>query len=175
MADILALIFTEDRIRAAQLAVTAIINAIPALARYKITPQTPPLHQEGDTISSHTVQIFVIIDAVIAGLSFRPCADLVNDPVIDLALHDAETAIRESPALFRAYALMHDLAKPDRLLLVAASGTVGEQEGFVKSNKRSSEYTTTSELMRFDKLRRAGLAAGIEATFDDADHAIIAP
>lgn len=175
IAAALAAMLTPDRMAAARAEFDAIATSIPELAKYRTTPQTPPTHAEGPMIVDHTIRLFAVIDAIAGGASIRGCADLVNDEVIDFALSDAEAIIRESPAIFKAYALMHDVAKPDRLLLIAAPGTAGEREGFVRSSKRASEFTTLSELVRFDKLRRAGLADGIEATFGDADKAVIAP
>jgi hypothetical protein len=119
--------------------------------------------------------MFAIIDAIEHGTSFLWCEDIGADPVVRLALIDAEYAIRSSPDVFRAFTLMHNIAKPDRLLLVAEPGTAGEKVGFVRSVKRSEPYSTSPELTRFDKFRRAGLADGIVATFDDADRAVIAP
>lgn len=175
VAEALDSMLTLDRVDAARAEIDAIAASIPQITKYRTTPQTPPSHAEGTMVIDHTVRIFALVDAIAAGASIRGCADLINDNVIDFALNDAEAAIRESPAVFKAYALMHDIAKPDRLLLVAAPGTAGEKEGFVRSNHRASEFTTSSELVRFDKLRRAGLADGIEATFGDADKAVIAP
>ena len=175
VAETVASMLTPDRIDAARTEIDTIAVSIPEIARYKTTPQTPPSHAEGPMVIDHVVRIFALVDAIVSGTSIRGCTDLPNDNVIDFALNDAEAAIRESPAVFKAYALMHDIAKPDRLLLIAAPGTAGEKEGFVASSRRASEFTTPSELMRFDKLRRAGLADNIEATFGDADKAIIAP
>lgn len=175
VAETLNSMLTSDRVGAARTEIDTITSSIPEIAKYKATPQTPPRHTEGPMVIDHTVRIFALIDAIASGASIRGCTDLISDNVIDFALNDAEAAVRESPAVFKAYALMHDIAKPDRLLLIAAPGTAGEKEGFVRSNHRASEFTTSSELMRFDKLRRAGLADGIEATFGDADKAVIAP
>ena len=113
----------------------------------------------------------------------RDCEDIATDPVLSLALLDAEEAIRDFPDVFRAFAVMHNIAKPDRLLLVAESGSVGEREGFVRLNRRADEYSTSSELHRYDKMRRAHggdsaswfAQSGIVATYDDADRAVIAP
>lgn len=175
VAEALDSMLTPDRVDVARAEIDTVAASIPEIARYQITPQTPPSHAEGPMVIDHTVQIFALIDAIASGASIRGCTDLPNDNVIDFALNDAEAAIRESPAVFKAYALMHDIAKPDRLLLIAEPATAGEKEGFVQSSRRASEFTTASELVRFDKLRRAGLADGIEATFGDADKAIIAP
>jgi hypothetical protein len=175
VAEVATSTLTTERIDSARAEIDAIAALVPAITKYSTTPQTPPAHAEGPMVIDHTVRIFALIDAIASGASLHGCADLVNDDVINFALADAEAAIRESPKVFKAYALMHDVAKPDRLLLVAAPGTAGEKEGFVRSNKRASEFTTSSELARFYKLRRANLADGIEATFGDADKAIIAP
>jgi hypothetical protein len=168
-------IFTDGRIDAARAAVDAACLAIPAVARLKTTPQTAPEHGEGHFVADHFVRMFAVIDAVEHGMSFSQCEDVGNDRVVRFALMDAEHAIRSSPNVFRAFALMHNIAKPDRLLLVAEPGTNGEKEGFVRSVKRVEPYSTNPEIVRFDKLRRAGLAEGIAATFDDADRAVIAP
>ncbi len=173
--DIIDDIFSVGRIDAARAAVEAACLAIPAFARLKTTPQTPPEHGEGPFVTDHLVRMFVVIDAIEHGTSFSQCEDIDTDPVVRLVLVDAEYAIRSSPDVFRAFTLMHNIAKPDRLLLVAEPGTAGEREGFVRSAKRSEPYSTAPELARFDKLRRAGLADGIVATFDDADRAVIAP
>lgn len=175
VAETVASMLMSDRIAAAHAEIDVIAASIPEITKYRITPQTPPNHAEGPMVIDHVVRIFALIDAIASGASIRHCTDLPSDSVIDFALNDAEAAVRESPAVFKAYALMHDIAKPDRLLLIAAPGTAGEKEGFVSASKRANEFTTPSELVRFDKLRRAGLAYGIEATFGDADKAVIAP
>jgi hypothetical protein len=173
--EIIEDMFSVGRMDAARAAVDAACLAIPAVARLKTTPQTPPEHAEEHFVTDHIVRIFAGIDAVEHGTSFAQCEDIGTDPVVRLALIDAERAIRVAPNVFRAFALMHNIAKPDRLLLVAEPGTAGEKEGFVRSAKRSAPYSTKTELVRFDKLRRAGLANGIIATFDDVDRAVIAP
>lgn len=173
--DVIEEIFTIGRIDAARAAVDVACLAIPTVARLKTTPQSLPEHGEGDFVMDHIVRMFAVIDAIEHGTSFSTCDDVGADSVVRLALIEAEHAIRSSPDVFRAFALMHNIAKPDRLLLVADLGTAGEKEGFVRSEKRSEPYSTKPELTRFDKLRRAGLAEGIVATFDDADRAVIAP
>lgn len=173
--DVIEDIFSAGRIEAARVAVDLACSAIPAVARLKTTPQTPPEHGEGHFVADHLVRMFAVIDAIEHGASFSQCEDIGADPVVRLALVDAEYAIRSAPNVFCAFTLMHNIAKPDRLLLVAEPGTAGEKEGFVRSAKRSEPYSTAPEIARFDKLRRASLADGIVATFDDADRAVIAP
>ncbi len=173
--DIIEHMFSDGRIQAARTAVDTACVAIPMIARLKTTPQTAPEHAEGDWVTDHLVRMFVVIDAIEHGTSFSQCEDIGTDQVVCLALVDAEYAIRSSPNMFRAFALMHAIAKPDRLLLVAEPGTVGEKEGFARGIKRSEPYSTVPERVRFDTLRRAGRAEGIVATFDDADCAVIAP
>lgn len=173
--EIIEEISAPGRIAAARVAVDAAGLAIPAVARLNTAPQTLPEHGEGPCVADHVVRMFVVIDAIAHGTSFAACADIANDDVVRLALVDAEHAMRTEPDVFRAVALMHNIAKPDRLLLVADPGTAGEREGFVRGAKRAEPYSTAPEIVRFDKLRRAGLADGIVATFDDADRAVIAP
>ncbi|MEK9155528.1 MAG: hypothetical protein AAB839_02670, partial [Patescibacteria group bacterium] len=167
--------FTIEHRASAQKFFDGAAQSISRLARLRTTPQTPPKHTEGPWVSDHVLRMLTVIDAIANGFSVQESEEAGSDPIITLALHDAENAARESPALFRAYALIHDIAKPDRLLLVANPGSAGEKEGFVRSGRRANEYSTESEVIRFDKMRRAGLAEGIEATFDDADRAVIAP
>ncbi|MFA6018451.1 MAG: hypothetical protein WCT28_04435 [Patescibacteria group bacterium] len=173
--DALGEVFSVERMNSARIAVESACLAIPVVAKLKVTPQTLPEHGEGPFVIDHLVRMFAIIDAIVAGVSFVACGEVADDPILRLAIIDAERAIHSSPDVFRAYALMHNIAKPDRLLLVAEVGTSGEKEGFVALDRRVSPYSTSSELVRFDKLRRAGLAEGIVATFDDADRAVIGP
>lgn len=173
--DVLGEVFSVERMGQARAAVELACAEIPAVAKLKITPQTLPEHGEGPFVVDHLVRMFAIIDAIVTGTSFVSCSEVAGDPILRLATIDAERAIHSSLDVFRAYALMHNIAKPDRLLLVAKAGTSGEKEGFVQSERRSNPYSTTSEIVRFDKLRRAGLAEGIVATFDDADRAVIGP
>jgi len=173
--DALGEVFSVERMNSARIAVESACLAIPAVAKLKVTPQTLPEHGEGPFVVDHLVRMFAVIDAIAFGLSFVTCDDFANDPILRLALIDAERAIQSSPDVFRAYALMHNIAKPDRLLLVAEPGTLGEKEGFVQSDRRLNPYSTANEIVRFDKLRRAGLADGIVAMFDDADRAVIGP
>ncbi len=175
--------FTESRLQSARDRFTAIVQNIPSIAALLTTPQTGPRHCEGPFVADHIVRVFAAIDAIANGDSMRDCEDIANDPILSLALLDAEEAIRDFPDVFRAFAVMHNIAKPDRLLLVAEPQSVGEKEGFVRSNRRVDEYSTSSELHRYDKMRRAHggdgaawfAASGIIATYDDADRAVIAP
>ncbi len=176
-------ILTESRLRDARDRFGAIAQGIPSLSALPTTPQTAPRHCEGPFVSDHIVRTFAAIDAIASGESMRDCEDIATDPILSLALLDAEEAIRDFPDVFRAFAVMHNIAKPDRLLLIAEPGSAGEKEGFVQSNRRADEYTTSSELHRYDKMRRAHGAdnaswfaqSGIIATYDDADRAVIAP
>lgn len=143
---------------------------IPALKRLSRIPETEK--GEGTLwVSDHVVALLDRISTIHP--VYRDSEE--RDPIARLAVADAVRAVTSSPATFRAYALMHDIAKPDRLLLVADAGSVGEAEGFVRSEKRAEKYTTESELIRFDKMRRAGAIDGVHATFDGADRAVIAP
>lgn len=174
---------SEPRLQAARDRFVAIAQAVPSIPALSTTPQTAPRHCEGPFVVDHIVRVFAAIDAIVAGESMRDCEDIATDPVLSLALLDAEDAIRDYPDAFRAFAVMHNIAKPDRLLLAANPGSVGEKEGFVRSNRRADEYSTSSELHRYDKMRRAHNgdaaswfgASGIIATYDDADRAVIAP
>ena len=174
-AEILGEIFSVGRNAAAERRVHAACENIPIVQRYATTPQTPPDHGEGPWVIDHIVRLFTVIDAFEHGVTLAHCTEVGADTVFRLALMDAERAVASSPDMFRAFALMHNIAKPDRLRLIAEPGTAGEKEGFARLMKRSEPYSTAPELTRFDKLRRAGLAEGIVATFDDADRAVIAP
>lgn len=172
--DVLREIFTADRVHDAQEFFAQAVITVPHLARLQRTPQTSPRHAEGLWISDHIIRILVVIDAIIQGISFRGCEGGATDQIMSLALGDAEETIREFPGVFRAYALMHNIAKPDRILLVAQPGSAGEKEGFVPSSHRANPYSTQSEIARYDKMRRAGLVSDVEAIFQDGDKAIIA-
>lgn len=174
---------TESRLQEARDRFSVIAQGIPSLSVLSTTPQTAPRHCEGPFVSDHIVRTFAAIGAIESGESMRDCEDIATDPVLSLALLDAEEAIRDYPDVFRAFAVMHNVAKPDRLLLVAEFGSAGEKEGFVRLHRRTDEYTTSSERHRYDKMRRAHDAdnaswfaqSGIVATYDDADRAVIAP
>lgn len=174
---------TASRIQDARDRFSAIAQRIPAIAALSTTPQTAPRHCEGPFVSDHIIRMFAAIDAISGGESMRDCEDIVHDAILSLALLDAEETIRDFPDVFRAFAVMHNIAKPDRLLLVAEPQSAGEKEGFLPSRRRANEYTTSSELHRYDKLRRAHggdgaswfAAFGIVAEYDDADRAVIAP
>ncbi len=175
IAQVLGDMFSVGRIEMAQASVDAACTEIPALAQLRGTPHTPPYHAEGPWVTDHIVRMFAAIDAIEHGVTFVHCGDLGTDVVFQFALADAERAIALSPNMFRAFALMHNIAKHDRLLLVADPGTPGEGEGFARSITRAVSYSTATEVRRFDTLRRAGLGGGIVATFDDADRAVVAP
>lgn len=174
---------TESRLQKAREQFDSIVQNIPPISALAVTPQTAPRHCEGPFVGDHIVRIFAAISAIVEGESLRDCEEIGSDAVLSLALLDAEEAIRDYPDVFRAFAVMHNIAKPDRLLLVAEPGSVGEKEGFVRSNRRADEYSTSSELHRYDKMRRAHggdnaswfAESGIVATYDDADRAVIAP
>ncbi len=175
IAEAIDEMLSHDRLQKSRAYFDDIAQKVPSIIRFKTTPVTSSSRPDQIMVADHVIFLLAVIDAIANGSSFQNCSDLSSDPIIRFALNDAEQAIKDAPNVFRAYAFMHDLAKPDRLLLVAKPGTAGESEGFVRSNHRAREFTTSSELIRFDKLRRAGLATDIEATFDDADKAIIGP
>lgn len=142
-------------------------ETIPSLLRLKKVPET----EKGDDVfwtSDHVLSLLRTIDV-------PPAENHIDDPIIRLALFDARRALALAPDLFRAYALMHDVAKPDRILLIAKPGTKGEAEGFLPASRRSQSYSSESEIVRFDKFRRAHALSDVTATFDDADRAVIAP
>ena len=180
---IVAGMLTESRLQDARDCFGAFAHDIPAISVLARTPQTAPRHCEGPFVADHIVRTFVAIAAIVDGESLRDCEDVAADSMLSLALLDAEEAIRDYPDAFRAFVVMHNIAKPDRLLLVANPGSVGEKEGFVRSNRRADEYTTATEIHRYDKMRRAHngdgaswfAESGIVATYDDADRAVIAP
>jgi len=184
--SVLALVddmFTESRLQAARDRFSTVMQAIPSVSALSTTPQTAPRHCEGPFVVDHIIRVLAAIDAISGGESMRDCEDIATDPVLSLALLDAEEAIREYPDAFRAFAIMHNIAKPDRLLLVSEPGSAGEKEGFVRSNRRVDEYSTLSELHRYDKMRRAHngdmaswfAESGIVAEYDTADRAVVAP
>lgn len=180
---IVAEMLTESRLQEARDRFRSIVQNIPSISALATMPQTAPRHCEGPFVADHVVRVFAAIAAIAEGESLRDCEDIATDPVLSLALLDAEEAIRDYPDAFRAFAVMHNIAKPDRLLLVAEPGSAGEKEGFVRSNRRADEYSTSSELHRYDKMRRAHSGdnaswfaeSGIVAIYDDADRAVIAP
>lgn len=151
------------------------VCAVPMLAKLRTTPQTPPRHTEGPFVADHVVRMLAIIVAFEQGVSLMHSDAVGTDRAHILALHHAEQIIRESPDMFRAFALMHAIAAPDVLLLVAAEGSAGEAEGFVPASRRQNPTNTGPEIVRFDKLHRAGKAGGIVATFAELDRAVIAP
>ncbi len=175
IAEAIDEMISPNRLQKAKAYFDDIAQKVPSIIRFKTTPITSSSRPDQIMVADYVIWLLAVIDSIVSGLSFQNCSDLSSDPIIRFALNDAEQAIKDTPNVFRAYAFMHDLAKPNRLLLIAKPGTAGEKEGFVRSNHRASEYTTSSELVRFDKLRRAGLADDIEATFGDADKAIIGP
>lgn len=176
-------IVTGERVDHARDRWNGVVDVIPTLVRLNTTPQTGPRHCEGPMVADHIVRIFAVIDVIVAGATLKDAEDVAGDSVMTLALFDAEDAVRHAPDVFRAYAVMHSVPKADRLLLVSRPDSMGEREGFVRSAGRASEYTSVSELVRYDKFRRAydgdgaswWKASGIEAVYDDADRAIVAP
>jgi hypothetical protein len=147
-------------------------TVIPQLERLRRTPET----ECGDAVLFSSDHVAALIDAVstIATTELLVGGD-IPDPLFRLAYVEALRMIKVSPHVFFAYAFMHDIAKPDRLMLIADSGSSGEAHGFVRRQSRAHEYTTTSERDRFIALREAGSISGVHATFDDADRAVIAP
>ncbi|MFI3157150.1 MAG: hypothetical protein QX199_13435, partial [Methylococcaceae bacterium] len=182
---------TNERLDTARLQFDHVIEATPILSALKMTPQTAPRHGEGPMVSDHILRMFAAIDAVVDGATMRDVEDVFGDSVLTFALVDAEDAIRTAPDVFKAYAVMHNVPKPDRVMLSSVVGSVGEREGFVQNDRRVSLYVSASELVRYDKLRRAyeaegqvgqngqslrlGNGLGVFVTYDDADRAIVAP
>lgn len=174
---------TDERLHTARMQFDHVVEAIPTLSTLKMTPQTAPRHGEGPMVSDHILRMFAVIDAIVDGATMRDSEDIFGDSVLTFALVDAEDAIRGAPDVFKAYAVMHNVPKPDRVMLSSVVGSMGEKEGFVQSVRRVSPYVSASELVRYDKLRRAHDGdsiswfrdSGIEAIYDDADRAIVAP
>lgn len=174
---------TDTRLQESRDRFNVVVQGIPLISILSTTPQTAPRHCEGPFVADHVVRVFAAIAAIEDGESLRDCEDIATDSILSLTLLDAEEAIRDYPDAFRAFAVMHNIAKSDRLLLVAEPGSAGEKEGFVRLNRRADEYSTSSELHRYDKMRRAHngdnaswfAESGIVAIYDDADRAVIAP
>lgn len=173
--DCIAAIPSKEAVASAKEHFARAKHALPWLHRYEKTPVTPPEFFGYSTLAEYAIDAFAVIDDMLLGTTLSQCFDITEDHVLRLALLDAEEAVRKFPDVFRAFVLLHVLAFPDHILLVATPGSVGEREGFVASSKRKEPHSTTPEIVRFDKLRRANLAKDIVATFDDADRAIISP
>lgn len=184
-------VVTNERLDAARVQFDHVVEAIPILSALKMTPQTAPRHGEGPMVSDHILRMFAVIDAVVDGATMKDVEDVFGDAVLTFALVDAEEAIRNAPDVFKAYAVMHNVPKPDRVMLNSVVGSMGEKEGFVQNDRRVSRYVSASELVRYDKLRRAdeverqvgqngkslclGNGLGVVVRYDDADRAIVAP
>lgn len=108
---------THERYDVARLQFDAVIEAIPILSRLKTTVQSAPRHGEGRVVSDHILRMFAVIDAVVLGATMRDVEDIFGDAVLSFALLDAEEAIRNAPDVFKAYAVMHTVPKPDRVVV----------------------------------------------------------
>ncbi len=158
---------------------------IPEFMRYRMTPQTPPYHAEGATLAAHVERVLAAVLAIEEGASVLDIEEFARETVLRHAFLDLEATIRTHAAFWKVFALVHDIAKPDRVVFTADPALRGAAEGFAA---RGGEHPPASPqtLARYDKLVRAFAAAhprlapdalagaffdayGIRAHYDDHD------
>ncbi len=134
-------------------------DCVPGFGRFFVTPQGGPWHCEGRFVSDHIRRILTTLFAVQAGASLSTIEEFARERDVALEIVALEQTIRDNVPLLAAFALAHDLAKPDTLVFDAAMDTKGAAEGFVQHDKRQQQSPSSAELQRYDKLFRAYTAS----------------
>lgn len=128
---------------------------IPGFVRLAATPQSAPWHCEGSTLTSHVERVLTVLFAVEAGASLAEIEEFARERDLILDIAALEVTVRAHTPLLAAFALVHDIAKPDTVFFDAEAESKGAREGFVQHGKRQQRAPSKEELQRYDKLLRA--------------------
>lgn len=158
LVDALERVLDEEGRRRAHAVFEGAISRIPELVRFRITPQTPPYHAEGPNVASHVERILASVLAIEEGMHLNGIEEFAREATLRLAIDDIEETIRSHVGFWKAFALVHDIAKPDLVFFTAPESSKGAAEGF-STYRRSELAASPKEIARFDKLVRAHIAA----------------
>lgn len=129
----------------------ATADAQSIVQQYFTTPQGAPWHVEGPVVSDHIERILFALFACQERSLFE-VEEFAREKDIALEVAALQETLRTHRAFLKAFALVHDSAKPELFSFDAAHHTKGAAEGF--AGKR---HPTPPELVRYDKLFRAFL------------------
>jgi hypothetical protein len=132
---------------------------VPALAKLRMTPQTPPFHTEGVRVEAHLLRMLTVLFAVNERKDLLFIEEFAREKAYALEIQNLLETLVSHKDFFVAYILAHDLAKVPCLTFDAKEGSKGAEEGFILHGERLTETASESERQRYDKLARAYAAS----------------
>lgn len=144
---------------AARAVMNDVAHSVTSLAVWQTTPQSAPHHAEGPVLASHVERMLAVLDGVAHGADVLHIEEFAREKDLALDIAALGDTLRTHADLLRAFAVMHDIAKPETAYFDARSDSKGAAEGFVQHGLRSERAMTDAERVRYDKLFRAYAAA----------------
>lgn len=110
-------------------------------------------------LADHIHRMLSVVFAVNDGTSLAHIEEFAREKDLALDIAALEETLRTQQTLLTAFALLHDIAKPDVAFFDARPESKGAAEGFVQHALRGTQVMTEAERLRYDKLLRAYDAA----------------
>lgn len=123
--------------------------------RYRTTPQSAPWHVEGPTVAHHVRRAIAGVLAITEGADVLEIEEIAREKTLLGEFSELQRTIRANAGTMLAFALVHDMGKPDTLTFDAPRGTGGEREGFSTNKRTRSKSASEDERQHYLKLVRA--------------------
>ena len=125
-------------------------------------PQTPPYHAEGAFVSDGVERALAGLYAIADGASLLGIEEFARERNFQKELNELSFTLQEQFAGLALYLLVHDVAKPNVLVLDAPVGSKGELEGFAQHRYRKDKQASTEERALYGKLFKSHQAQSNE-------------
>ncbi len=137
----------------------AVAHDVTSLSVWKTTPQGAPHHAEGNVLADHIQRILSVLAGVADGADLGVIEEFAREKDLALDVASLTETLRNHQSLLTAFAVAHDMAKPETAFFDAHVDTKGAVEGFGQHGLRGEKLMTDAERVRYDKLLRAFSAA----------------
>ncbi|MEK7458952.1 MAG: hypothetical protein AAB663_00945 [Patescibacteria group bacterium] len=144
---------------AAREVMVGVAHGVTSLAVWKTTPQSAPHHTEGAVLADHVCRMLAVLLAVGEGADVCDIEELAREKDLRLDVASLTETLRNYRPLLTAFAVAHDMAKPETAFFDAHVDTKGAAEGFGQHGLRGEKLMTDAERVRYDKLFRAFAAS----------------
>ncbi len=133
---------------------------VPKLMELERTPQSAPHHADGPTVDVHVKRILAAVFAFASGASLTDIEEFKREKTLFSDIKHLDLVLKEQVATMQAFALLHDIAKPDTVHFFASKDSDGAAKTLFQHEKRLQSHATTEEKQLYLKLFR-----GIEARY----------
>ncbi len=152
-------IATKERTRRAEDTLIRLESDVPEIRQFRTTPQSPPWHSEGPFVIDHIRRILIGLYAVTDGEDLLEVEELAREKHHHPELVELQETIREHAATLEAFALLHDIAKPQQLFFNAPASSRGEVEGYRQRDQDHVRRASDRDRETYRKLVEA-MSAG---------------